>query len=296
MELEFHDDRRRGRIVMGLGLVLAIVAGAAAYFAVSQAQQQSGQDALQRVPAVVALTVLPARQPITADQVEVRQVPLDDTNLHGVAAEVELVVGRIPVVPILEGQLVTSNLLAVAGGGTISILAPGETVGPDSPHWRAVSITVPDDLAVGGLLRAGQTVDVFVTAIVLLPERLIQEGRYYSDRSTKIVYQDVPIIARVERAYILKAQLQIAEEIAHLQASGTATFSLALRPDIDIRIADASGLGATTTRIITKYGLPIPETYPAGFGPIRTPPPLSTPAPPPSPSPSPSPTPSPPGP
>jgi Flp pilus assembly protein CpaB len=284
MELQFHDEGRRGRIVMGLGLVLAVVAGGAAYFAVSQAQEEGGQGALQRVPAVVALTVLQTRQPITADQVEVRQIPLDDTNLHSVA-QVELVVGRIPIVPILQGQMVTSNLLAVGtNDGSFSILSPGETVGPDSPYWRAVSITVPDDLAVGGLLQPGQTVDVFVTALVLLPEQLIEEGRYYSDRSTKIVYQDVPIIARVERAYVLKAHLQIAEEIAHLQASGTATFSLALRPDIDIRVADASSLGATTTRIITKYGLPIPETYPAGFGPIRTPPPLATPLPPPTPS------------
>src|SRR5215210_509909 len=153
MELEFQDDRRRGRIVMGLGLVLAIVAGGAAYYAVSQAQVQSGQAALLRVPVVVATTLIPARQAIKEDQVVVRQVPIDDTNLNGVATEVSQVVGRIPAVSILQGQLVTSNMLASsAENSQFSILGPGETVAPNSEHWRAVAITVPDDLAVGGLL------------------------------------------------------------------------------------------------------------------------------------------------
>ena len=38
---------------------------------------------------------------------------------------------------------------------------------------------------------------------------------------------------------MLKAPLDVAEEISHLQASGAASFSLALRPDIDTRQVDA---------------------------------------------------------
>ena len=81
-----------------------------------------------------------------------------------------------------------------------------------------------------------------------------------------------------------------AEEIAHLQSSGTAQFSMALRPEADTRLLDVSSLGETTNRIITKYGLPIPETYPAGNGPVHTPPPLPSPTPFPSQLPLPSPT------
>jgi len=58
----------------------------------------------------------------------------------------------------------------------------------------------------------------------------------------------------------------MAEEISHLQASGTATFSLALRPPEDTRTIDTAGLGETTNRIIDQYDLPIPETYPRGRG------------------------------
>jgi hypothetical protein len=104
-----------------------------------------------------------------------------------------------------------------------------------------------------------------------------------------VVYQDMLILARTGGSYILKTTLAVAEEIAHLQASGTAQFSMALRPDIDTRQVDATALGETTNRIITKYGLPIPETYPAGNGPVVTLPPLPSPTPFPSPSPLPSP-------
>jgi Flp pilus assembly protein CpaB len=275
MELEFQDDRRRGRIVVVLGIVLALVAGGAAYFFVNQAQQQAGSSSLARVPAVVAVTTIPARKTIEAADVTVREIPIDESNANGVVADPLAVIGRVPAVAILQGQLVTTNMLASSTeGAQFSILGPEETVSPDSEAWRAVSITVSDDLAVGGLVLAGSTVDVFVTAVVNVPIDLVQEGRYYTDRSTKIVYQDVRILAREGNFYIIRASLAVAEELAHLQASGTVTFSFALRPDVDTRVVDVSGLGNTTNRIITKYGLPVPETYPTGNGPAATLPPI----------------------
>jgi hypothetical protein len=159
-------------------------------------------------------------------------------------------------------------LSSSAEGGRFSILGPDESFTPEMEDWRAVSMTVTDDLAVGGLLEPGQTVDVFVTAIVSVPADVVEKGRYYTDRSTKITYQDMLILAREDAFYVVKAPLEIAEEIVHLQASGTAMFSMALRPDVDTRQADASELGETTNRIIARYGLPVPESYPTGRGPI----------------------------
>jgi len=105
-----------------------------------------------------------------------------------------------------------------------------------------------------------------------------------TDRSTKIVYQNVLILARKAQFYIIKAPIQMAEELAHLQAVGTVTMSMVLRPDIDQRPVDASALGETTNRLIQKYGFPIPETYPRGNQPIPTQPPVASPTPFPSPS------------
>ena len=64
----------------------------------------------------------------------------------------------------------------------------------------------------------------------------------------------------------MKVPAAIAEEISHLQASGAAAFSLALRPPTDDRPVDASRLGETTNLIIQRYGLPIPSPFPAGRG------------------------------
>ena len=186
-----------------------------------------------------------------------------------------------------KGQLLTSNLLASGTVGLgFAILRPDETVAPDSEAWRAVSITVPDDRAVGGVLGAGMNVDIFVTATVSVPATAPVPvvvsgagpaanpapsqaparsllGDYYTDRSTKITYQDMKILARAGTYYILKVPLVVAEEISHLQADGGAQFSLALRPDQDSRVLDVSPLGATTNRIIERYGLPVPEAYPS---------------------------------
>ena len=291
MEMEYRDSGRRGKWIIAFGVILALLAGGAAFYLINQAQQQAGGNQA-RTPVVVALRTIPARKPIESGDVTVREVPIDDTNANGVVTSVDKVVGKVPVVTILEGQLVTTNLLGSAAGSgaqAFQILGPDETVTPSSPAWRAVSITVPDDRAVGGLVQPNQTVDVFITATVNVPQDVILKGRYYTDKSTKLTYQDMLVLAKTGTSYILRTTLAVAEEISQLQASGTATFSLALRPDQDTRVLDASSLGETTNRIIQRYGLPIPENYPAGNGPFVTPQPTPSPTTAPAATPSPSP-------
>ena len=291
MEMEYRDSGRRGKWIIAFGVILALLAGGAAFYLINQAQQQAGGNQA-RTPVVVALRTIPARKPIESGDVTVREVPIDDTNANGVVTSVDKVVGKVPVVTILEGQLVTTNLLGSAAGSgaqAFQILGPDETVTPSSPAWRAVSITVPDDRAVGGLVQPNQTVDVFITATVNVPQDVILKGRYYTDKSTKLTYQDMLVLAKTGTSYILRTTLAVAEEISQLQASGTATFSLALRPDQDTRLLDASSLGETTNRIIQRYGLPIPENYPAGNGPFVTPQPTPSPTTAPAATPSPSP-------
>ena len=286
MEMEYKDPSRRGRWIVLLGVVLAVAAGGAAFYLINNAQQQAGQSGLKFTHAVVATRAIPARKPIEADDVILREdIPLDGTNADGIISDPAQVIGRILAVDVRPGQLVTTNLLAsTTAGGQFSILNPDETVAPDSEAWRAVSLTVPDDRAVGGMLGPSMTVDVFVTATVNVPQALLGQGKYYTDQSTKITYQDMLILARQGSSYIMKATLPVAEEITHLLAAGNAQFSFVLRPAADTRILDVSSLGATTNRIIQRYGLPVPETFPAGGGPLVTPPPIPQITPPPSPS------------
>lgn len=286
MEMEYKDPSRRGRWIVVIGVALAIVAGGAAFFLINQAQQEAGQAGLQKVAVVVAAQTIPARKIIEATDVTVREIPLDQTNEQGIASTPDKVIGRVPAVAILQGQMVLTNLLASSTeGGQFTVLGPEESIGPDSPEWRAVSMTVPDDRAVGGLLTPNQTVDVFVTAAVNVltnSQDGIGKDGYYTDKSTKLSYQDMLILAKSGTYYILKAPLDVAEEISHLQASGAASFSLALRPDTDTRLVDASALGTTTNRVIIRYGLPIPVAFPPVSGPV----PVAKPTPTPTPNPS----------
>lgn len=298
MEMEYKDPSRRGRWIVVIGIMLAVVAGGAAFYLINAAQQQAGQAGLQKVAVVVAVQTIPARKIIEPADVTVREVPLDDTNAQGIASTPEKVIGRVPAVSILQGQMVMTNLLASsAEGGQFSILGPEEAAEGDAPEWRAISMTVPDDRAVGGLLTPNQTVDVFVTASVNVfndsSEGLGEKG-YYTDKSTKLSYQNMLILAKTGTFYVLKAPLDVAEEISHLQASGTAAFSFALRPDVDTRQVDASSLGTTTNRVIIRYGLPIPVAFPPATGPVPTPRPTpdATPAPSVTPAESPAPSPS----
>jgi Flp pilus assembly protein CpaB len=199
-------------------------------------------------------------------------VPIDPTNANGIFSDVTKVIGLIPGVTILADQPIYTNLLASeTRGGQFSILRPGETLAPESPLWRAVSVSVPDDRAVGGSISPNDHVDIFLTATVLVSQDLLDAGRFYTDRSTNIVYQDIEVLTKTGPNYILKVPLSVAEEISHLEAAGQTLFSLALRPAQDTRTVDASRLGETTNLIIERYGLPIPEVFPAGKGGFATP-------------------------
>ncbi len=77
-----------------------------------------------------------------------------------------------------------------------------------------------------------------------------------------MTYQNIQILAKARTLYIIKVDEATAEEITHLQAAGTAAFSMVLRPDGDTRTVDTTKLGETTNKIIQRYAYPLPEQYP----------------------------------
>jgi Flp pilus assembly protein CpaB len=285
MEMEYKDTGRRSKLIIALGVILALVAGATSFYLINQAQQSAGQGALQHVQVVVATKEIAARTPIVVGDVALREIALDTVTQNGVETKVENVVGKVLAVPVMIGQPIYSTMIASSSAASgFDILGPTETVGPDSDAFRAVSITIPDDRAIAGLLQPGQTVDIIMTAALVIPPGLAS-GQYYSDSSTKVTYQNVVILARAASEYVIRCTLPVAEEILHMQATSGAEFSAALRPDQDVRYADVRNLGASTNRIIQKYGLPFPVIYPVASGLIPAQPPLQTPTPPPSPAP-----------
>jgi Flp pilus assembly protein CpaB len=284
MEMEYHDDSKRRKVFIVLGVVLAVVAGGAAFFLVNQAQT-AGNAAVATRQVVVAARDLPVRTVIAAGDVTVRSVP-EDPSVASAYTTPEEVVGRITGAPVLFQQAFTPNLLAsTAAGSGFSILGPEETIAPDSPEWRAVAVYVPDERAVAGQIEVGQRVDLLVTTqINVVPAvegasgsrgagqtadestgtgaPIPSDAPAYSDKSTKITYQYIPILAKQDQLYIIRVDLNQAEEINHLAASGNAVFSMVLRPEGDDRTVDTTDYGETTNQIIEKYGLPIPQVYP----------------------------------
>lgn len=291
MEMEYKDTSRRGKVIVILGVVLALVAGGASFYLLNQAQQEAGAVEIPRVAVVVAAVGIPARTPVQAAQLVLREVPLDAVSQAGVVTDPNQLVGKVLAIPVQAGQPLYVNMVASASSGSgFSILGPDETIAPDSEAWRAVSITIPDDRAVGGLLQPGQTIDIFMTTTMTVRPDLQPVGIYYSDFATKVTYQDVVILARTGALYVIRTSLAVAEEINHMLASGQVNFSAALRPDQDVRYVDVRTLGATTSRILEKYGLPFPPVYPDTDGRIPPQPPVATPTPPPTPPPTPAPT------
>jgi hypothetical protein len=324
MELEYVDHSNRRKAIIVVGVVLALVAGGAAFFMLTQAQSR-GSETVATTDVIVAARDIPARTQIAASDLTTMAVPVATAVLQAMT-DPALVVGRVTAVAIFAQQPVTPNLLASSTAGTdFRILDATETLSPDSPAWRAVAVNVPDDLAVGGVIQDGQHVDVFVTVQVTVPaatgtstgpvpgdpgaapspsddpgesgapgqspvpgqseapgasqepteseEPTDEEAAgspapdasltpYYTDKSTKITYQDVPILKKNGTMYILRVDAKTAEEISHLAASGTSAFSFALRGEGDNRAIVTDEYGETTNRIIEQYGLPIPELYP----------------------------------
>src|SRR4051794_38983054 len=146
MEAEYAGQRRRRRFVIIVGVLLAVVAAAGVYYLVSR---PSGQAPKAQQTIVVAAKDIPARTTITSDMVRTDTVD-QDPALATVLADPTRAVGSVSAIPIKAGDPITLSMLGIGSAGGINILGPGETIGPDTPDWRAVSIEVPKDRAVAG--------------------------------------------------------------------------------------------------------------------------------------------------
>ncbi len=275
MEMEFKDNSRRRTLVLVVGVLLALGAGAAAFMLSSQGQDEP-EEVFPTRQVVVAGDFIPARENIGLDMITLREVQLDDSNA-GAFTQVEEVAGSVAAISILANQPITPFMLAQAQvQGGLSILGPDETVAPDSPVLRAVSLIVPPDRAVGGFIGTDDRVDIIATfpitvslpvdpetgAVNVNDPETGEPFAYVPGSSTKLMWLDVQILTRPEETadtYIIRTDLQTAEEIAHAQNQG-AQFTMALRPRPDTRDVDRSNYGETTDTLITRYNLRVPET------------------------------------
>ena len=266
MELEFTDRGRRRRLLMIIGIIMALVAGMTAFFLGNQKSANAEPSAMRTV--LVAAQTIPARTIIESGHLLTRDVPEDPSNALAISDPAP-VRGRVTAVTVYADQPITPNLIAnTQPGQLVNILGPTETISPDSPVWRAVSVQVPLERAVGGLVEPGQRVDLIAGANIKvqvedengqLVEGTTLDG-FYTDDSFKVALMDIEVLSKAPDSdtYVLKVDLHQAEEIMVLQAQG-AGFMFALRPEGDNRIIDREGYGQTVNRVIEKYLFPLPR-------------------------------------
>ena len=272
MELEYSDkNSRRSKVYIAVGVIVALLVAATVYIAL-QASGLTDQGEVEMRQVVVAAAEIPGRKTIEEADVVMRNVPVDPINETAFTSIAE-VLGRVVSVPVGTGQLLTPNLLASTEAGAIfSILRPGEEFDPSMPDLRAVSMTVPDDRAVGGTLQPGQPVDLIATLNVqpttedgqpsepapseAPPPAADGNASRVPGPSTKTTLQQLDILVRNGTLYILRTDLATAEKITELQAAG-AQFTLVLRAAEDERSAETEG--STLDRLLEEFEFPVPE-------------------------------------
>ncbi len=272
MELEYSDrNSRRSKVYIAVGVIVALLVAATVFIAL-QASGLTSQGDVEMRQVVVAALEIPGRKTIEETDVVMRNVPVDPMS-DSALTTLDEALGRIVAVPVTAGQLITPNLLASTDeGATFSILPPGEEFSESMPDLRAVSMTVPDDRAVGGTLQPGQPVDLIATVGVTPSENQAGEGegdgeageepspdatpKPVAGPSTKTTFQRMDILVRNGSLYILRTDLETAEKITELQAAG-AQFTFVLRADEDERTADTEG--STLDRLLEEFGFPAPE-------------------------------------
>jgi Flp pilus assembly protein CpaB len=251
-----------------VGIVTAIITFVlVAFLAITATSTKSDGPVVATQSVIAATKDIPAHTVLAAADLTLRTVPVDPAFSKALTKP-EDAVGRITAVAVVAQQpILSSFLLSTQAGGSFNLTDPAAGTDPTA-SWRAVSISVPDERAVGGQVNANQFVDIWLTVQANPPADPTVtnpggSGQNYADKTTGLVYQNVLVLARNGDLYVLKVDVATATEINHLNAAGNALFSFALRSEADTKpVTDTKMSDATTNEIIKKYNLPIPKQYP----------------------------------
>lgn len=142
-------ERRKGlptgRAVVG-GLLVTLAA-----LGVFWAYLQANDDPSESY--VVVTDDLRPGERLTASDLRLEPIDLPDAVASNAFRSTAALVGGVVIAPLADGQLLQSG----------DLVAPSDGEEPEGPAWREVSFLVPDDHAVGGRVRSGESVDLIAT-------------------------------------------------------------------------------------------------------------------------------------
>ena len=265
-------SKRRARLILIVGFLLALLA-AVGTFLVASGGQQAAPAAVPTTNVLVAARDIAPKTQIAAADLKVVKVNSDAVPAAaiGEAQQVD-VIGKVATFPITTGEFILSTKFAPTGAATFTVFppnlatAPGGAIPAGTPNYRAMSITVADQFAAGGAVAVGDLVDILYT-LNFDPAKYFAaqtgggaaaataEGARITDFSAKIILERVPIIARALTVYTIRTDATTAERLAYLQASG-AQLQFLLRAPTDDRAARTEG--ATFAPVYRTFLFPIP--------------------------------------
>ena len=152
-----------------LGVLIAVVAGVGTYLWAS-AERNAPPTDVATVDVLVAARDIEARSALGSGDLKVVQLPRDVAPANALR-EAGSAVGLITTVPLSANEPVLPTKVARLGTeGIVAVLPPGQTV-TNSLAFRAMSVNIPDANAAGGLIVAGDHIDLLYTLGVVEPTR-----------------------------------------------------------------------------------------------------------------------------
>jgi Flp pilus assembly protein CpaB len=253
-------SRRRARLVLIVGLVFAVGAGATTFFVANTAKSEAPAP-IPTSTIVVAAREIPPKTQITASDLKLVKMNTEVVPPAAITTAEEAL-GRTAIVSMALGEPVLVTKISGPNGLTFVIIPTAElgtngAIQPGTPNYRAMSITVSDAQAAGGNVQTGDTVDVLYT-LNIDPAKYYQSTnpqQQTGDVSARIVLERVPILQRNLSVYTIRTDAATAERIAWLTASG-GTLQLLLRAPKDDRATGTSGATFRTVQPEVKIQIP----------------------------------------
>ncbi|MDQ3855773.1 MAG: Flp pilus assembly protein CpaB, partial [Chloroflexota bacterium] len=206
--------RRASRLLLVLGVLLALVGGGTLFVFLQSLQKVSAQTP-PPVNVVVAALDIPSYKPVTAEMLRLKSVPAEAAT-PDYARDISAVVGKALNSPAKPGQFILRS--ALAEGGFAYAIPKGK---------RAMAVWVDRLSVLNGLLREGDRVDVIYTGEYPQINRTEGNDGNYSDPKEsgptgKTVVQNVQVLKLQSPAESDKAGTIIIPEKLKLSDKGQA--------------------------------------------------------------------------
>ncbi len=288
--------KRTNRLILVVGILLAVVAFVGVFFLLNQKGSSQGQGAIAQANVVVATRDIKLGEAIQENQVEQKQIPISDKKPEYIAQTGD-VIGQVARTDVAKGAYLTVGMFSGAGQTSLSKDLPA--------GMRAVAIRVDAVSGVGTLILPGDRVDIAITVPIqetgvngsrttpdLLPE--LRDDPAFKQDSSKLILQNIEIRSVIgasvavastgttgadplstQQIVILGVTPQQAEVIQYLQqvalTPGSAlpsnNITLILRSPKDRDAQDAETTGIVLENLIKDYGVLPPYFLEASFPP-----------------------------